>query len=344
MENKKDYYKILGITEDEKKLKGDEFNKILKRNFRKLSLKYHPDKNPGDKDAEEKFKDVAEAYDTLLNKRDEYDNPMSGFSFSGPSDIDEILRQFRHSFGFGFGDGMDTQEVGDDVSGTVTFTLEEALNGTTKKVRYRRHVRCNKCNGTGIGKNGKKVKCSHCGGHGRIVQSNGWMTMEQTCPYCGGSGEEIKNPCKSCNGTGLREVVEEESFKLGKGIAEGMAFVKRGKGNEVASADGKSGDLYIVLKEIHGRFERRGDDVLTTIDVNVFDAITGCKMSVKGLDGKYFDVEIPKCSEEDSIVTCKGKGLPRYSDTYVGNLICRIHIKMPKSLSDSQIKAIKEIK
>lgn len=350
---RKDYYKILGITDEEKKLQGDDFVKVIKPKYRVLAMKYHPDKNPGDKEAESKFKDAAEAYEVLSDtkKRSEYDNPMSEFNFSGGSSMDDILRHFRDSFGdfdpfggFGF-THKETVRRGTDIQGTVTFTLEDVLNGVQKTVKYKKLVKCHECHGTGRNKNTHEEPCPYCHGTGRLRQSNGWMTMEQTCPHCKGVGKIIKNPCSVCGGTGMERVTAEETFNLPKGIINGMNFSIEGKGNDAASSDGIPGNLYITLKELpHDTFIRDGYNLLLNINVNVFDALTGCKTTVKGLDGSDIQIEIPQCSEEGTTIRYVGNGLPIYNSSEVGDLFCKVHIVMPKSLTKAQLKSIGKIK
>ena len=353
MENRKDYYNILGVTDEEKKLQGDDFVKVIKPKYRKLAIKYHPDKNPGNKEAEEKFKDAAEAYDVLSDqkKRSEYDNPMSSFSFSSGSSMDDILKHFRDSFGdfdpfggFGF-TRQETIQRGASIKGVVNYTLEDVLNGVQKTVKYKRLVRCHECHGTGKNEYTKEEMCPHCNGTGRIRQSNSWMTMEQTCPHCQGKGKIIKNPCKSCNGSGLETITVEETFNIPKGVINDMSLIVGGKGNETPQENGIPGDLYITLKELpHKTFIRDGYNLLVGINISVFDALTGCNKTIKGLDGSDILIDIPQCSEENTTIVCSGKGLPIYNKTTVGDLICKIHIVMPKSLTKSQLKSIEKLK
>ena len=196
MDERKDYYKILGVSDEEKKLHGEEFNKIVKKKFRTLSLKFHPDRNQGDKKAEEKFKDIAEAYEVLSDekKREEYDNPTSNFVFNGSGfdamDIDAFFRGFGNPFN-DFGDlfgnrGEPKVKKGDGIRIKIALTLEEILNGCKKKIKYKRREVCPNCNGSGLTENSKKKTCKTCGGTGTIYSSNGFMSMHQTCPTCGG--------------------------------------------------------------------------------------------------------------------------------------------------------------
>ena len=348
---RKDYYKILGVTDEEKKLTGDAFVKAIKPKYRKICLANHPDKNPGNKEAEERFKDAAEAYEVLSNKekRAEYDNPMSNFRFSGSSNMEDILRHFSSSFGFNpfhdFGFGQNTVQKGSSIRGTVTFTLEDVLNGFTKKVKFKKQVRCQNCHGTGKTSQTIEEACPHCHGLGMIRQSNGWMTMEQTCPHCGGTGKVIKNPCPSCGGSGLETQIVEESFTFPKGAISGLTVELKGRGHETATPNGINGDVYITLQEApHQIFRRDGNDLLLDVNVGVLDAITGCKKKVKTLSGKTIEITIPQGSDEYNEIYVTGEGLPQYNSNIVGDLVCKLHIVMPKSLTDKQKKLINNLK
>ena len=350
MADRKDYYKILGITEEEKKLTGDEFEDVLKKKFRKLSLKYHPDRNPNNKEAEAKFKDVAEAYDVLKNKRAEYDNPATNFDFSGFGNfnMDDIFGGFN-PFGdmFGGGGHRHQQRVvkGTGVRLTFNLTLEEMYHGVTKKVKYRKFVPCLNCGGSGKTKDSVERTCKTCGGTGQVFQTNGFMQMVQTCPTCGGKGKTLENPCPKCGGHGIVNDMFEAEIRIDKGAAQGMAFTFEGLGNTPPHGNGINGDLFVqVVGAKHPRFERDGNDLVTNIEVGVIDAMLGCDVVVETIDGKKLSAKIPQGSEDGYRLRFKGYGMPIYGTNQYGNMIGVLKIKLPKKLNDDERKKLEELK
>jgi molecular chaperone DnaJ len=351
MENQKDYYKILELTDGDKKLPKEEFLKVLKKNYRRICLKYHPDKNPGNKDAEEKFKEAAEAYEVLNDydgKKKEYDNPMSNFSFSG--DMEDIFSKFAQGFG-GFGDFFNhfgtnhTSRVvkGSNIRGVVSVTLEEIASGINKTIKYNRNVVCHTCNGSGLDKNSREEVCPYCHGTGYVIERKGPVTIQTTCHHCNGQGKTIKNPCKTCNGTGYERKVEEQTFTVPKGVVDQLQFQINGFGNEVVN--GEPGDLLIVIKELpHDKFTRVKNDLITTINVSVVDAMLGCKYKIKTLLGEVVEATIKQGSEEGDSIVLQNYGLPEFNSNAIGNLICKIHIVMPKKLTDNESKLLEKLR
>ena len=354
MADRKDYYKILGVTEEEKKLSGDDFVKAIKPKYRKLSLQYHPDKNPGNKEAEEKFKEVAEAYSVLSDqqKREEYDNPMSNFQFSGNMDMDEILRHFQMNFGddfgfnpFGFHGGGNMRQKGSNINGVVSVTLEDVLNGTEKKIRITRKKVCHTCHGTGKDSGSREDVCVHCHGQGFIAQGHAFMMVRTTCPYCGGTGKIVINPCKTCGGSGLVDETFEKTFNIPPGIPNGMTFKMTGMGNEIPGSGNVPGDISIVVREVpHPVFSREGNNLIMLLNVGVIDAIIGGKVRIEALNKKKIDITIPRGSEAGKHLTIPGYGLPVYKTSSFGDLICIVHIVMPKKLSDYEVKSLEKIR
>lgn len=353
MTDRKDYYKILGVTEEEKKLSGDDFIKVIKPKYRKLSLQYHPDKNPGNKEAEEKFKEVAEAYSVLSDeqKRAEYDNPMSNFQFTGNMDMNEILRHFQMSFGddfgfnpFGFHGGGNIRQKGSNIHGNVTVTLEDILHGTEKKVRFTRKKVCHNCNGTGKYKDSKEELCPHCHGKGFIEQGHAFMMVRTTCPYCGGLGKFLVNPCPACGGSGLEDETIEKTFNIPKGVPNGITFKLSGMGNEIPGDGNIPGDVMITINELpHPIFQRDGNDLIMLLNVGVIDAILGRKITIETLSKKKVEITIPRGSEEGKHIIVNGHGLPTYKTNSYGNLICIVHIVMPKKLSDKEVQLLQKL-
>jgi molecular chaperone DnaJ len=349
MTDRKDYYKILGVTEEEKKLKGDDFIKAVKPKYRKLSLETHPDRNPGNKEAETKFKEVAEAWSVLSDpqKRDEYDNPMSQFQFNGNMDMDDILRHFNMDFGFGpfgFGGGHPMYQKGSDIKGNVNITLEDVLNGVNKTVKFTRKKVCHTCKGSGRDSNSREEVCSHCHGLGIINQGFGSFSIKTTCPYCGGTGKIIINPCKTCSGTGLENETIEKTFAIPPGAFNGMVFKMNGLGNEITGDGNIPGDLHVIVNELpHSVFKRQGSDLIMTVNVNVIGAILGTKVRITTLSGKKLDITVPMGSEDGKRLVLNGYGLPDYGTSNYGRLICIIHIVMPKKLNDKERKELENL-
>lgn len=355
MEQKKDYYKILELTEEDKKLPQDEFVKKAKKNYRRLSIKYHPDKNQGDKAAEEKFKDVVEAWDVLSDekKRSEYDNPMSNFSFSGGMSMDDIMRHFNMDFGDfpPFGNSSRQQyyqpQKGSVIRGSVSITLEDILNGCQKKIRFKKQKVCHSCSGTGRGPHTTEEICPMCHGTGMSVQAKqtpfGYIQTRTTCSHCHGAGKIVKNPCPTCNGTGYETETIEQIVTLPKGVKNGMAFTVEKVGNEVVG--GETGDVVIsIVEQSHEHFTREGNNLRTSITIDAIDAILGVKKKIKTLSGSSLEVDIHAGVQEGSEITIQGQGLPELNATSYGNLICKIHISIPTNISDKQKKLLEKFK
>lgn len=345
---RKDYYKILGISDSEKELKGEEFEKVLKQKFRKLSLKYHPDKNPGNKEAEAKFKDIAEAYDVLHNKREEYDNPMSGFKFEGFSDLNDIFGGFN-PFADIFSDlsGMRQQAKrprGSDLRIQLSVTLEDIFNGASKKIKYKRYVKCDSCGGSGKTTNTKEKKCNYCNGAGMTYTNNGFMMMGTTCPHCGGTGKLVENPCTKCNGHGVVMKDTEVEFTIQKNAENGTSIRLAGMGNMPAHGDGDAGDLYIILLVAqHKTFSRNGNSLAYLCTVKVLDAITGCNVDVPTIEGKKLSVTIPQGTSDGDRLKVNGYGMDNGSGMR-GPLFIIVKLDVPKSINEEERKLIEELK
>ena len=353
---RKDYYKILGVNKDASK---DD----IKKAFRKLSIKYHPDRNQGDKKAEEKFKEVAEAYEVLGDdeKRKQYDNPQSNFDFKtsggpdfGGMNIDEILKHFGGFGGFGdfdFGMGgsrQPKQVVGSSIRITFRLSLEELFEGTSKKIKYNRFELCPDCNGTGLTAESRKRTCKSCGGTGTVFTSNmmGGMTMRMgsTCPQCGGKGHIIENPCKKCNGHGVVQTSKEVDIKINKGAAQGQSFEFTGLGNFPPHGNGTPGSLIINISEYpHEKFERNGADLYFTMEIPVLKAILGGDETVETIDGKVITAKIPQGTEDGTQLRFKGYGMPYFNSDERGNMIGVVKLVMPKKLDESDKRLLQEL-
>jgi len=352
MAERKDYYKILGLSDEERKLKGKEFQDIIKKKFRKISIEKHPDKQHGKSDAEKKqaeeeFKEAAQAYEVLSDekKRAEYDNPHSSFDFSGMDfgdmHIDDILRHF------GFGHDSRPKEIkGTSIRITLPLTLEEMANGVIKKIKYKRFVLCDSCNGSGRTANTKERVCRTCGGSGMVFSQNHFMMVQQTCPTCGGQGRYLENPCTRCGGHGIAEKTNEEAeIKVEKGVLGGMSFVLEGMGNYPPHGEGIPGDLIILVRQIeHDTFECINSDLYCEIGISVVDAILGAKINVSTLDGKVLSATIPQGTKEGDKLRFRGYGMPKYGSNHVGDMIGIIRIKIPKQITDDERQLLEKLR
>ena len=355
MAEKKDYYKILGVNKDATQ---DD----IKKAFRKLSVKWHPDRNQGSKEAEAKFKEIAEAYEVLgdANKRKEYDNPKSTFEFhsSGPNfggmNMDDILRHFGMG-GFdmgGFDMGMNTHQQqpqrGSSIRIKIKLSLEEVLNGCTKKIKIKRYEPCTHCGGTGMNEKSSKKTCKTCGGTGMAFSQHGFMSMQQMCPTCGGKGYIIENPCPHCNGHGVVvNTSSEVEFSIPRGVENGMQIEYQGLGNAAPHGKGQNGSLIVVIEfDEHPIFEVQGKDLVCNIEVPAIDAILGCEVEVSTLSGKTIKAKIPQGTKSGQIFRFKGYGLPRYGNSIGngGNMIGIIAITVPNELNETERQLLKQLK
>lgn len=351
MTNKKDYYNILGITEEEKKLQGDEFKKVLKKKYRTLSLKYHPDHNQGDKAAEEKFKEVAEAYEVLgdADKRSAYDNPAKDFHFDGFGgfNVNDIFNSFAGGMNFDMNDlfgSMNQANVhgrgpvkGRGIRLKVAVTLEEAFNGTKKDIVYERLEKCDHCHGTGIGEGGRRETCAVCGGTGSKLEIRGNMQIMTQCPHCGGTGSVIVNPCKECHGTGLTPKKHKYELNIPKGVFDGLQFSIKGEGHAANGDNSVNGDLFILISEMDNEhFLRVGNNLRFPIKLPLVDAILGSEIEVETIDGKKLKTRVPECTEDGTELLFRGYGMPDYQTGRRGDMVGIIMAQMPKKLSDEE--------
>lgn len=369
----KDYYKILEITDEEKKLKGAEFNKIAKKKMRKLALKYHPDKQKDKSEeekkiAEDKFKEINEAYSILSDekKREEYDMKGSGFNFEGnpfggggnPFGDNPFGTWFDDIFsgsGFDMGgrkrnDEKNRTAVGSNLRINLEFTLEDAYFGNTKTIKYKRDAVCPKCFGEGYGSDGHLETCPTCNGTGRIVQENGFVKRVGTCPRCGGFGKVIVNPCSECNGTG--KIVSEPMLKVNipKGCFNLMSLKYVGRGNYPSNIQRKPnvicGDLEIILHEKkHDTFERVGDDLLVKTNVGIIDTILGCDIDIHTLEkDSNIKMKVKPLTKDGTLLRLKGKGMPKFKSDEYGDFYVKIDTVMPKELNEEEKKKLEELK
>ena len=349
---KRDYYEVLGI---EKGASADE----IKKAYRKTALKYHPDRNPDNKEAEEKFKEAAEAYDVLSNpdKRARYDQyghagmdgAGAGFGgFGGGFSMEDIFSQFGDIFGggFGFGGGGRARQRtnrGSDIRVRVSLTLEEIANGVTKKLKLNKSVTCDACGGSGAKDASSRVTCSNCNGQGYVMQVQntffGRMQSQTVCPVCGGQGTIIKDKCDKCAGEGCVKGSEVVEFNIPAGVAEGMMITVSGKGN-AARQGGVNGDLLVVIEEqADPRFIRDGANLIHNLTIPVTTAILGGEVEVPTITSKA-KINIAQGTQAGKVLRLRGKGLPAinsygsYNGT--GDLLVVVDIALPTSLNSEE--------
>ncbi len=360
MSDKRDYYDILGVSRS-----ADE--KEIKSAYRKLAVKYHPDKNPGDTAAEDKFKEAAEAYDVLSNpeKRQRYDqfghagNSASGGYGGGGMNMDDIFSQFGDIFGGGghpfesfFGGGGQRSGGRRVVKGTnlrikVKLTLEEIAKGVEKKVKVNKQVSCHTCNGTGAKDKSSYHTCSTCNGSGSVRRVTntilGQMQTTSTCPTCNGEGVEITAKCTTCKGEGLERGEETISINIPAGVSEGMQLSMSGKGN-AAPRGGIAGDLIILIEEVpHESLKRDGLNVIYDLYVNFVDATLGTSVEIPTIDGKA-KIKIDAGTQSGKILRLKGKGIPEVNSYHKGDQLVYVNIWTPKALSSDEKDALEKLR
>jgi molecular chaperone DnaJ len=363
---KRDYYEVLGVS---KSATAEE----IKKAYRKLALKYHPDKNPGDKDAEEKFKEAAEAYDILSNpdKKSRYDQfghagvsgaagGGGGFGGAGFS-MEDIFSQFGDifgghfgsafgsAFGGGFGGSSRGRRVnrGSDIRIRVKLTLKEIAHGTEKKVKISKQVTCKECGGKGAKSEADIKTCETCHGTGQITRVTqtilGHMQTSSVCPTCGGQGQVITKPCSVCHGEGLVKEAEEISFKIPAGVQEGMQLTVQGKGN-AARRGGINGDLLVVIEEEeHPELQRDGSDLIYSLFISIPDAVLGAEAEIPSVDGKL-KIKIDPGTQSGKILRLRGKGLPEVNGYGHGDMLVYIQIWTPKKLDRQERDMLEKLR
>ncbi len=352
MADKRDYYEVLGLS------KGASEDDI-KKAFRKMAMKYHPDRNPGDKEAEEKFKEINEAYAVLSDpdKKDKYDrfghagvDPNSGFGggggFGGFGGFEDIFDMFGGAFS-GFGGGGRSRrngpQKGSDLQKTVTIDFEEAAFGTKKEIRINKYVKCKTCDGTGAQPGTSKKKCPKCGGTGEVRTAQrtplGTFQSVSACPDCNGTGEINETPCKDCGGTGRIRDNVTIAVNIPAGVDNDSVIPIRGQG-EPGINGGPDGDLYIVINvRPHEIFERRGQDLWLEIPVTFDQAALGDEIVVPTLEGKV-SYKIPAGTQPDTVFRLKGKGIKNVRNSRKGDLYVKVSLEVPTKLNSKQKKAI----
>lgn len=351
MSDKRDYYDILGVSKDANP-------EEIKKAFRNLAPKYHPDRNPGNHEAEEKFKEIAEAYEILKDpeKRRMYDQfghaAFQGGSSSGFNiDPFDIFSQFFGGdlgdiFGFRSSTSRMRNRKGEDLQIRLTLTLEEIATGVTKKVKIKRLIPCSHCDGSGVEPGAKIETCPSCEGRGvkRTVQRTflGQIMTENVCHICEGEGKRASQNCNSCHGETRIRTDETLEVKIPKGVSNGNYLTLRGKGN-IGKKKGEAGDLIVIIEEKpHKFFERHNEDVVCQLNISISEAVLGTKVHIPTLYGKV-ELSIPAGTQSETIIKLSNKGLPLLNSSRIGNQLVKIHVDMPTKLSSEEKEIFKRL-
>lgn len=355
-----DYYEVLEVPRE---ANPDE----IKKAYRKKALKYHPDKNPGDPEAEKRFKEISEAYEVLSDekKKQIYDrhgvDGLKGAGMPGGfghESMDEALRTFMGAFG-----GMGADSIFDSFFGgggngagssshmhrqgaskrvNITLSFEEAARGVDKELAITNYVTCATCHGKGAASSQGIKKCTQCGGSGQVFEQRGFFSMSMTCPKCHGEGQMITDPCKTCHGEGVTKEKQHVKVHIPAGVDNGMRLKMSGYG-DAGVGGGPAGDLYVFINvEPHEIFEREGNDIILDLPISFTEAALGCKKEVPSLFKHTCRITIPDGTQNGKVFRVKGEGFPNVHGQGKGDLLVRIFVETPTKLSDKQKQLLQE--
>jgi molecular chaperone DnaJ len=345
--SKRDYYEVLGVAKNASEAE-------LKKAYRRLAMKHHPDRNPDNKEAEEKFKEAKEAYETLHDpqKRAAYDQfghagvdpsmggggGFGGGGFGGGASFSDI---FGDIFGGGGGGGGPQTYRGADLRYNLSLSLEDAVSGTTVKIRVPTMVKCEPCNGSGAKPGTSPETCSTCAGHGQVRMQQGFFSVQQTCPDCRGTGKQIKNPCTSCHGHGRVQENKTLSVKVPAGVDNGDRIRLSGEG-EAGENGGPPGDLYVQMAvKPHDIFERHDNNLICEVPIDMVTATLGGELDVPTLTGRV-KLKIPAGSQNGKVFRLRGKGVKPVRGGAVGDLLCGIAVEIPVKLNSKQEELLRQ--
>ena len=349
---KRDYYDVLGVN------KNSTLEQI-KTGYRKQAVKYHPDKNKGDKASEEKFKEASEAYHVLSNqeRKQNYDNfghaafenggggqgGFGNFDFSGS--FSDIFEDFFSDFSGGRGRSRKNSNFrGSDLRYDLSIDLEEAYSGKKENIKFTTSEKCTTCKGQGSKPGHDPTACSMCGGNGRVRSNQGFFTVQQTCPQCSGNGEEISNPCNHCNGTGKNQTSKKLSVTIPKGVDDGTRIRLAGKG-EAGVKGGGNGDLYLFINvHSHELFKRSEENLFFEYPISIADAALGTSLEIPTIDGAKARIKIPSGTQAGKQFRLKGKGMPYIRGSGNGDLYIKIITEVPISLNSEQKELLEKFR
>jgi molecular chaperone DnaJ len=342
---KQDYYEALGVARDASA-------EDLKKAFRKAALKHHPDRNPGDKEAEQKFKECAEAYEVLSDpeRRARYDRfgheGLSGARQPHFTGMDDIFSHFADVFGSGFfqdlAGGRGGPRHGAHRRIQMELTLEEAFRGVEQTIEIARNETCEECRGSGARRGSGPATCPYCHGYGQVQQRRGMFVMRQTCPNCRGQGQVIRAPCARCSGSGQESRQAKVAIRVPPGIADGQRLVARGEGDP-GEQGAPRGDLYCDIHvKPHSTFAREGDDLLCEAPITFTQAALGADIEVPTLEGTA-RLHVPRGTQSGRVFRMAGKGMPSLSGRARGHQLVRVVVDVPKSLTDEQEQLLRRL-
>ena len=351
---KRDYYNVLGVQKNSSP-------EQIKAAYRKLAVKHHPDKNPGNKSSEEKFKEASEAYHVLSDqeRKQNYDNfghaafenggrgGFGNFDFSGS--FSDIFEDFFSDFSGDRERGRSRSRKnsnyrGSDLKYDLSITLEEAFTGKKQNIKFSTTEKCSTCKGNGSKPGHDAGQCSMCGGNGRIRSNQGFFTVQQTCPQCAGSGEEITNPCNDCNGQGKKQTSKKLSVTIPKGVDDGTRIRLGGKG-EAGVKGGSNGDLYLFINVYsHEVFKRSDENLFFEFPISIADASLGTTIEIPTIDGGKAKIKIPDGTQNGKQFRLRGKGMPYMRGSGNGDLYVQINTEVPISLNKEQKELLEKFR